>query len=192
MPDYRLPLSNARQKGLLPDLAPIRADMRYAAINLFGELFEFNPRMPLKDDPEASEWPLPACPDSELNETQRALFGVYQMIDVTPPWQSWLLPRMLWAARLIGIGQPREGVEQAMRMGGNDPDALVAAYAEDPDRPASSYPKWRSRWCRDPYRKAASNWWTSIDHPEYLEFNRSVFEFALKRLPDLIALEEED
>ena len=27
MPDYRLPLSNAQQQGLLPDLAPIRVDI---------------------------------------------------------------------------------------------------------------------------------------------------------------------
>lgn len=125
MPDYRLPFANAQRQGLIPDLAPIRADMRFAAINLYGELFETNPRMPFADD-------LPVCPDSALNESQRALFGVCQMIERTPPWEPHLLPRMIWAARLVGIGKTREDIEQTIRMSGNDPDSLAAAYAQDP------------------------------------------------------------
>jgi len=113
------------------------------------------------------------------------------MLDVTPPWQPWLLPRMIWAARWVGIGKPREDIEQSIRMSGNDPDSLAAAYAEDPDRPGPDYRQWTSRfWC-DPYRKAPMDWWMRLDHPEYLEFNRRVFAFALEWLPELIALEEE-
>jgi hypothetical protein len=184
MPDYRLPFSNARQQGLIPDLAPIRVDMRKAVINLYAELIADNPLMPFGDES-------PTCRDSELNETQRALFGVYQMIDVTPPWPPQLLPRMIWAARLVGIGKTRDYIEQRIRMSGNDPDMLAAAYADDPDRPGPDRRQWRSRFWRDPYTYAQYEWWTSIHHPEHLEFNQRVFEFALRRLPDLIALDEE-
>lgn len=34
------------------------------------------------------------------------------------------------------------------------------------------------------------DWWVSVDQPEHLNFNQCVFDFALRRLPDLIALEE--
>ena len=184
MPDYRLPLSNARQQGLIPDLAPIRADMRNAAINLYGELFETNPRVPFEDD-------LPACLDSDLNASQRALFGVCQMIERTPPWEPRLLPRMIWAARQVRIGKPREDIERAIRESGNDPDALAVAYARAPDRPGPEHHQWKSRfWC-DPYRNAPVEWWLSIDHPEHLAFNRCVFDFARSRLPHLIAFDEE-
>lgn len=184
MPDYRLPFSNAQQQGLIPDLAPIRVDMRHAAINLYGELFETNPRMPFVDD-------LPACPDSALNESQRALFRVCQMIERTPPWEPSLLPRMIWAARLVGIGKTREDIEQTIRMSGNDPDSLVAAYVQDPDWPGPDFRQWKSRFWRDPYRNAPMDWWVSVDHPEHLAFNQCVFDFALRRLPYLIALEEQ-
>ena len=183
MPDYRLPLSDAQRLGLLPDLAPIRADMRKAVANLYSELIADNPRMPFGED-------APTCPDSELNEAQRALFGVAQMIETTPPWETALLPRMLWAARLVGIGKTLDYIEQRIRMSGNDPDALVAAYATDPDRPDPDFGQWKRRFWRDPYTYANTDWWTSIDHPEHLEFNQRVFDFALRRLPDLIALEE--
>jgi len=194
MPDYRLPFSNAQQQGLIPDLAPIRADMPHAVVNLFGELFESNPRIPLIDDSDVTHPggsnQRPAYPDSELNESQRALFGVNQMFDVTPPWQPWLLPRMIWSARLIGIGKPLEDIERSIRISGNDPDELAAAYAVDPDRRWPSYRKWRSRFWRDPYCNAPMKWWMSADHPESLEFNRRAFEFALRRLPQLIAFDE--
>ena len=196
MADYRLPFSNAKQQGLIPDLAPIRVDMRNAVVNLFGELFESNPRMPLKDDLEIKDREFganlrPVCLDSELNESQRALLGVHQMIDVTPPWPTTLLPRMIWAARVVGIGKAREDIERTIRKSGNDPDALAAAYAADPDRPGPDGRQWRSRFWRDPYIFAPMEWWVSIDHPEHLEFNRCVFEFALRRLPELIVLEAE-
>ena len=183
MPDYRLSLVDARQRGLLPDLAPIRADMRNAVINLYGELFETNPRMPFADE-------LPACADSELNEAQRALFAVDRMIEITPPWEPWQLPRMIWAARLVGIGKPREDLEHSIRMSGNDPDFLAAEYARDPDWAGPDIRGWKSRFWRDPYRLAPMHWWVSIDHPEHLEFNRCVVEFAIRRLPELIALDE--
>lgn len=182
MPDYRLSLVDARQRGLLPDLAPIRADMRNAVINLYGELFESNPRMPFADE-------LPACADSELNEAQRALFALDRMIEVTPPWEPWMLPRMIWAARLAGIGKAREDLEHSIRMSGNDPDFLAAEYARDPDWAGPGPRGWKSRFWRDPYRLAPMHWWGSIDHPEHLEFNRCVVEFAIRRLPELIALD---
>src|SRR5579864_7995132 len=184
MPDYRLPLADAQRLGLLPDLAPIRADMRKAVVNLYSELIADNPRMPFGED-------APTCPDSELNETQRALFGVFQMIDATPPWDMSLLPRMLWSARFVGIGKTKDYIEQGIQMSGNDPDALAAAYASDPDRPGPDRRQFKSRFWRDPYIYADHDWWTSIDHPDHLEFNQRVFEFALQRLPDLIALDEE-
>ena len=184
MPDYRLPFADAQRLGLFPDLAPIRADMRKAVGNLYAELIADNPRMPFAE-------PAPTCPDSELNETQRALFGVAQMIEVTPPWPAPLVPRMLWAARLVGIGKTLDYIEQRIRMSGNDPDALVAAYASDPDRPGPGRRQWKSRFWRDPYTYADTEWWTSIDHPDHLEFNRRVFDFCLRRLPDLIALDEQ-
>jgi len=179
MPDYRLPLANAQQVGLIPDLASIRTDMRKAVLNLFSELIADNPCMRFEDD-------RPAVPDSQLNESQRALFGVFQMIDVTPPWDTKELPRMLWAARVVGIGKIREHIEERLRLSGNDVDAWIAAYAADPDFPG---PRRReSRFWRDPYRLANTDWWTSIDHPDHLEFNRCAFDFALRRMPELIVM----
>src|SRR5258708_3630746 len=134
MPDLRLPLAIARERGLIPDLRPIRADMMGAVENLYGELFADNPNMPFD-----GQWP--TCPDSHLNEAQRALYGVWWISDRVAPWE-WLslllddrpaLPRIVWAGRTADIGKTGEYIERLIRMAGGDPDALAAAYAHNPD-----------------------------------------------------------
>lgn len=61
--------------------------MRSAVINLYGEFIADNPRMPVKGK---NSWPTwPACPESELNGAQRALYGVF-LIDEYVPRRDWL------------------------------------------------------------------------------------------------------
>src|SRR5947209_5276907 len=129
MPDLRLPLANARARGLVPDLGPIRTDMMAAVQNLYGELFESNPKMPFD-----RQWP--ACPASDLNEAQRALYGIWLIDDLVPAWE-WLsllldkpddLPLIVWAGRVAKIGKTGEYIEHLIRISGGDPDVLAAAY----------------------------------------------------------------
>jgi hypothetical protein len=201
MPDYRLPLARAREAGLLPDLPAIRKDVNSAALNLYGELIADNPRMPV--DGKGS-WPIwPACPASDLTEAQRALYGVYLIDEHVPPWE-WLshllnkasqLPLIVWAGRIANIGKTGEYIEQLVRIAGGDPDVLATLYAANPDV-APGLIAWRpGRIDRvdfeaDQIHYASIRWWLS-DGPGRADFNQRVFEFALRRLPELIAFDDE-
>jgi hypothetical protein len=197
MPDFRLPLARAREAGLLPDLPAVRNDMKSAALNLYGELIADNPRMPV--DGTFPAWP--ACPDSDLTEAQRALYGVWLIADYVPPWE-WLslllekkfhLPLILWAGRTANIGKTGEYIEHLVRIAGGDPDVLAAIYEANPDA-APKLIAWQphriDRLGPDPIRTASIDWWSS-DGPGRADFNQRVFDFALRRLPELIAFDEE-
>lgn len=199
MPDYRLPLARAREAGLLPDLPVIREDINSAVLNLYGEFIGDNPRMPVEGTFPA--WP--ACPDSELTETQRALYGVFLIDDLVPPWE-WLsglldkrslLPLIVWAGRMANIGKTGAYIEQLIRISGGDPDVLVAVYAANPDA-APGLIAWRPHridrvsFEADRIHAASIDWWLS-DGPGHADFNRRVFDFALGRLPELIAFDDE-
>jgi hypothetical protein len=167
--------------------------MMAAAANLYEELIFLNPRIPT----EAAFPNWPTCPLSELNEAQRAIYAFYEIVDSVPPfeWLSLLLdgrgnlPLIVWAGRFADIGKTGEYIEHLIRMSGGDPDALAAAFAASPDTAHAS-----TRWkmCslgRDPIRSASIDWWSS-DGPGHADFNRRVFDFALRHLSDLIALDE--
>ena len=190
--DLRLPLAIARERRLVPDLSPIRTDMMGAVENLYGEFFADNPRMPFDGQ-------YPTCPDSELNEAQRALLGVWWIGNRVAPWE-WLslllddrpaLPRIIWAARTADIGRTGEYIEHLVRMVGGNPDSLAAAYAENSDV-AGSLTEWGERKFDplDPIRAQSVNWWSS-DGPGRADFNKRAFDFALRRLPELIALDDD-
>lgn len=201
MPDYRLPLARARDVGLLPDLPAIRADINSAVLNLYGELIGDNPRMPVEGK---GSWPIwPACPDSELTDAQRALYGVFLIDERVPPWE-WLsglldrrslLPLIVWAGRTASIGKTGEYIEQLIRISGGDPDVLAAIYAANPDA-APGLIAWRPHRIdrvsveADRLHSASIDWWLS-DGPGHADFNQRVFDFALGRLPELIAFDEE-
>jgi hypothetical protein len=193
MPDRRLPLARAREAGLLPDLPAIRDDIMGAAAHLYEELIFLNPRLPTGD--VFPNWP--TCPLSELNEAQRAVHTCYEIVDSVPPfeWLSLLLdgrgnlPLIVWAGRFAGIGKTGEYIEHLIRMSGGDPDALATAFVASPDTAQASTQWKKRRLGRDPIRSASIAWWSS-DGPGHADFNQRVFDFALRRLPDLIALDE--
>jgi len=199
MPDYRLPLARAREVGLLPDLPAIRNDMNSAVLNLYGELIGDNPRMPV--DSTFPHWP--ACPDSALTEAQRALYGVWLIQEFVPPWE-WLsglldrkslLPLIVWAGRTANIGKTGAYIEQLIRIAGGDPDVLAAIYAANSDA-APGLIAWRPHridrvsFEADKIHTASIDWWLS-DGPGHADFNQRVFDFALNRLPELVAFDEE-
>ena len=171
-----------------------------AALNLYGELIGFNPRMPVNG---ADSWPIwPACPDSHLTEAQRALFGVFLIDEYVPRWE-WLshllskrphLPLIVWAGRTVKIGKTGEFIEQLVRMSGGDPDVLAAGYAKNPDT-ADTLITWKSRridridFESDHIQYESILWWLS--DAGHADFNQRVFDFALQRLPELIALDED-
>jgi hypothetical protein len=199
MPDYRLPLARAREVGLLPDLPVIRQDMNSAVLNLYGEFIGDNPRMPVEGT--FPHWP--TCPESDLTEAQRALYGVRLIEDNVPPWEwlsgllsrSSLLPLIVWAGRTANIGQTAEYIEQLIRIAGGDPDVLATIYAANPDA-APGLIAWRPHridrvsFEADHIHTASIDWWLS-DGPGHADFNQRVFDFALRRLPELIAFDEE-
>jgi|SRR5579859_1011446 len=199
MPDYRLPLARAREVGLLPDLPVIRQDINTAVLNLYGEFIGDNPRMPV--DGTFPAWP--ACPASELTEAQRALYGVYLIDELVPSWEwlsglldrRYLLPLIVWAGRTANIGQTGSYIEQLIRISGGDPDVLAAIYAANPDA-ASGLIAWRPHridrvsFEADKIHAASIGWWLS-DGPGHADFNQRVFDFALNRLPELIAFDDE-
>src|SRR5207253_234063 len=132
----------------------------------------------------------PTCPDSHLNEAQRALYGVWWISDRVAPWE-WLslllddrpaLPRIVWAGRTADIGKTGEYIERLIRMVGGDPDALAAAYSHNPDM-ANSLVDWNDRKFNrlDPIRTESVDWWSS-DGPGHADFNRRAFDFAHRRL----------
>ena len=197
MPDYRLPLARAREVGLLPDLPAVRQDINSAVLNLYGEFIGDNPRMPV--DGTFPHWP--TCPDSDLTEAQRALYGVWLIEDLVPPWE-WLsdllnrrgcLPLIVWAGRTANIGKTGEYIEHIIRISGGDPDVLAAIYEANPQA-APGLIAWRphriDKLGADPIRTASIDWWSS-DGPGHADFNQRVFDFALGRLPELIAFDEE-
>jgi hypothetical protein len=192
MPDLRLPLAQARAHGLLPDLGPVRANIKDAAVWLQGELFESNPRI-------ADTW----RQHSAMNEAQRALDGVCYIDERVAAWE-WLsllldepqqLPWIVWAGREVDIGKTGMYIEQLIAMTGGNPDALVSDYLANPSPRlpvAWHYPfllRIKNRyWDADVWRETRS-WWLSDEGRA--DFNSRVFDFALRRLPELIALEEE-
>jgi hypothetical protein len=198
MPDYRLPLARAREVGLLPDLPVIRKDMKSAVLNLYGEFIGDNPRMPVE-----GSWPTwPACPESELTEAQRALYGVFLIDEYVPPWE-WLsgllsrrslLPLIVWAGRTANLGKTGTYIEQLIRIAGGDPDVLADLYAANPDV-APGLIAWkphridRVSFEADRIHSASIAWWIS-DGPGHADFNQRVFDFALSRLPELIAFDQ--
>ena len=199
MPDYRLPLTRAREVGLLPDLPAIRADINSAVLNLYGEFIGDNPQMPVEGS--FPDWP--ACPDSALTEAQRALYGAFLIHDLVPPWE-WLsgllarrslLPLIVWAGRTANIGKTGAHVEHLIRIAGGDPDVLATLYAANPDV-APGLIAWRPHridrvdFEADRIHAASIDWWSS-DGPGHADFNQRVFDFVLGRLPELIAFDEE-
>jgi hypothetical protein len=197
MADLRLPLIQARERGLLPDLAPIREDIKDAALNILGEFFVDNPRLALPHT------------HGDFTEAQRALAAVCTIAEDVAPWE-WLslllcdgasVPWILWAAREVGIGKTGEYIEHLVRIGGGDPDAMVAAYQAEPSahlpdafkRNLGEKPRW-IRWLPgtdqlpwDKKRGESIDWWRSDEGRA--DFNARVLDFALKRLPELIAID---
>jgi hypothetical protein len=198
MVDLRLPLKNAHDRGLLPDLAPIREDMKDAALNLLGEFFVDNPRLSLPHT------------HADFTEAQRALAGVGKIVEDVAPWE-WLslllydgasLPWVLWASREVGIGKTGEYIEHLVRIGGGDPDGMVAGYRAEPSphlpEAFEGNRKEKPRWVRwlpggnrlpwDKQRGESIDWWRSEEGRA--DFDARVFAFALKKLPELVALDE--
>lgn len=192
MVDLRLPLAQARERGLWPDLVPIREYMKDAAVWLNGEFFEENPRF------------LTPHTHADLAEAQRALAGVCRIDEFIPPWErlDLLLSRMssmpwiLWSGREVGIGKTGEFIEHLVRLADGDADAMVACYRARPSVSLpEAYQKKKSRWFPwtnylpwDKLRGQSVDWWHSEEGRA--DFNARVFEFALRRLPELIASDE--
>ena len=194
MADLRLPLDNARAAGLLPDLPSIRAEIGAAAFGLYEELIEKNPALAAPHG--AQDW----------TPAQKAIDAVFDIHNECPPWE-WLskmfdtpkrIPRLLWAAREIELGRTGECLEAIARGFLLDPDALVSAYVSDPEEAARladhqmSTRGWRDRWrirrdLRSLDVRRCATWWLSNEGQ--LVFNRRVFDFALRRLDQLIAVE---
>ena len=85
--------------------------------------------------------------------------------------------------------------EQLIRIAGGDPDVLATIYAANPDA-APGLIAWRPQridrvsFEADHIHTASIDWWLS-DGPGHADFNQRVFDFALNRLPELIAFDEE-
>src|SRR4051794_22395920 len=102
------------------------------------------------------------------------------------------------AAREIELGRTGECLDTIARIFLLGPDALIAAFVTNPEDAARradrqmSARSWRERWRirRDvrsaDFRRCAA-WWASDEGQ--LDFNRRVFDFALRRLDQLIALD---
>jgi hypothetical protein len=194
MADLRLPLAQARERGLLPDLAPICEQIKHAALELNGELIEDNPRLAVVD---------PLGPDHrhrEMTPAQRALAGVYFIHERVPPWEwlslllddDWTLPWIIWSGREVGIGKTGDYIEHLVRIAGGDPETLVAAYRAAPSSVLRDACAWKRPWFGLPWdatRGQAYEWWRSDEGRA--DFNARVFDFALRRLPELIALDEQ-
>jgi len=194
MVDLRLPLALARERGLLPDLGPIRAHIEHAALWLNGELLEDNPRLAAADS---------LGPDHRhraMTPAQRALAGVCFIHERVPQWEwlslllddHWTLPWILWSGREVGIGKTGEYIEHLVRIANGDPDALVGAYRAAPSAVLHDAWQWKRPWWGLPWdgiRGEACEWWRS--DKGRADFNGHVFDFALRRLPELIALDEE-
>jgi len=178
---------------LLPDLGPIREHIEHASLWLHGELLEDNPRLADAD---------PLGPDHRhraMTPAQRALAGVYFIHERVPAWEwlslllddHWTLPWIVWSGRKVGIGKTGEYVEHLVRLNNGDPDVLVAAYRATPSAVLRDAWQWKPPWFGLPWdamRGQACEWWRSDEGRA--DFNARVFDFALRRLPELIAQDE--
>src|SRR5262249_49975987 len=99
---------------------------------------------------------------------------------------------ILWSGREVGIGKTGDYVEHLVRIAGGDPEALVAAYRAGPSSVIRDACVWTRPWFGMPWdqtRSDAYEWWRSDEGRG--DFNARVFDFALRRLPELIAVEEQ-
>lgn len=95
----------------------------------------------------------------------------------------------------MNIGETGDYIEQIIRIAGGDPDVLATLYAANPDV-APGLIAWnpgridRVDFEADRLHAASIRWWLD-DGPGYADFNQRVFDFALARLPELIAFDED-
>jgi hypothetical protein len=193
MADLRLPYVQAKASNLLPDFALIRADLNAAVYSLNEELLENNPHLANPYDPR------------DLTAAQVSINAAYEIQNVCPPWE-WLshlfasiphsVPKILWAARQIDLGETRECLDRVTRGYLLDPDTLIASFLADPMRAGReikakmSAHTWREKMrIRNDLRSAecihCNDWWAS--DIGQLDFNRRVLDFAQQNLDQLIA-----
>lgn len=107
---------------------------------------------------------------------------------LNPAGIQWILPsaQKFSIPTIKIIGTTGNCIEHLIRMNGGDPDTLVAAYCNNQATTHFAVQYEQQRLGFDTIRSQCIDWWHSEEGRT--DFNRRVFEFALRRLPDLIAI----